>query len=241
MPEKEWLNKYNSVKKKLNCKIDLETYFSKNKIGRTEIDTLEIGDVHFPTGTVFACDPLIELEEGFPYIQTVPVGTYPVKICVVPSEKYGDRYACVKVEISSKKPSRYEMGMTGKENLDEELKDGDFFGFGVDAGMGCIADIQTQQEYKKYWKKRCEEENDIDSYDDLFCDILCESYKENPKYQCQYGDWANWTVPGTDNNILVFTSGWGDGVYPCYFGYDHNNEICGIYILFIDIEAEYSE
>lgn len=241
MPEKEWLNKFDSVKKKFDCKIDLEAYFSEKQIGVTPIDILEIGNIHFPTGTVFACDPMIELEDAFPYIQKVPVGTYPVKICVVPSEKYGDRYACVKVEISAKKPSRYEMGMTGKERLDEELKDGDFFGFGVDAGMGCIADIQTQREYKKYWQKRCEKEPDIDSYDDLFCELLEESYKENPKYQCQYGDWANWTVPGTDCNILIFSSGWGDGLYPCYFGYDENHKICGIYILFIDIETEYAE
>lgn len=241
MPDKEWLNKYENVKKKLNCNIDLEAYFSEKQIGEMSVDTLEIGKVYFPTGTVFACDPLFELEDGLPYIQKVPTGTYPVKICVVPSETYGDRYACVKVAISDQKPVGYELGMTGKEDLDEELEDGEFFGFGVDAGMGSIADIQAQEEYKKYWQKRCEEEEDIDPYNDLFCDILEESYKENPKYQREGGDWANWTVPGTDCNIPIFASGWGDGVYPCYFGYDENNAICGIYILFIDIAEEYSE
>ena len=57
-----------------------------------------------------------------------------VKICVVPSKRYGDRYACVKVEVIGEKPVRYELAMTGKEELDEELKEGDYFGFGVDAG-----------------------------------------------------------------------------------------------------------
>ena len=33
------------------------------------------------------------------------------------------------------------LGMVGNENLDAALGDDDYFGFGVDAGMGCIADI----------------------------------------------------------------------------------------------------
>lgn len=241
MPEKEWFEKYEAIKKKLECSIDLEAYFSEKQIGKTPIDTLEIGTVSFPTGSVFACDPFIELEDSLPYLQKIPIGTYPIKICVVPSETYGDRYACVKVAISDQKPVRYELGMTGKEDLSEELEDGEFFGFGVDAGMGCIADIQTQAEYIKYWEKRCAEEKDIDSYNNLFCDILKESYMKYPKYQREFGDWANWTVPGTDHSIPIFASGWGDGVYPCYFGYDAENTVCGLYILFLDIARDYAE
>ena len=174
-------------------------------------------------------------------IQTIPAGTYPVKICVVPSEKYGDRYACVKVEVSREKPVRYELGMTGKEDLDEELGEDDYFGFGVDAGMGCVADIQTQAAFKAYWAKRLEEDPDIDPYNNLFCDLLEENAKAHPKYQGDCGDWLNWTVPGTDCNLPIFASGWGDGYYPVYFGYDAKGKICAVYVRFIDIEASYRE
>lgn len=241
MPTKEWFKKYESVKENLMCKIDLESYFTEKKIGKMEVDTLEIGTVNFPTGTIFACDPLIELEEALPYIQTVPAGTYPVKICVVPSQKYGDRYACVRVAISDRKPVRYELGVVGNEDFDEELDEEDYFGFGVDAGMGCIADIKTQEAFKKYWEQRLNEDEDIDPYNDLFCDLLEENGIENPKYQRDGGDWINWTVPETDCNLPIFASGWGDGAYPCYFGYDEDGNICGVYILFIDIEKEYDE
>ncbi len=138
-----------------------------------------------------------------------------------PIEKYGDRYACVKVEVSREKPVRYELGMTGKEDLDEELGEDDYFGFGVDAGMGCVADI--------------------DPYNDLFCDLLEENAKAHPNYQGDYGDWLNWTVPGTDCNLPIFSSGGGDGYYPVYFGYDAKGEICAVYVRFIDIEASYKE
>ena len=241
MPTKEWLEKYESIKASLASKIDLDSYFTEKSIGKMGVNTLEIGHVHFSTGTIFACDPLVELEDAPPYIQTVPEGVYPVTICVVPSEEYGDRYACVKVAISDRKPVWYELGMTGNEDLSEELEEGEFFGFGVDAGMGCIADVQTQKAFQAYWRQRLKEDEDIDPYNDLFCDLLEESYKENPMYQREGGDWVNWTVPGSDCNLLIFASGWGDGVYPCYFGYDQNGSVCGLYILFINIEEGYED
>ena len=189
MPAVEWLNKYETVKDKLTCKTDLDAYFSKKVVGNMKVDVLDIGTVHFPTGKVFACDPLVSLEDAQTFLQTVPAGTYPVHICVVPSEKYGDRYASVKVSISDEKPVRYELAMTGFEDLEEELDDDAYFGFGVDAGMGCIADIKTQEAFKTYWTKRKEEDPDIDPYNDLFDDLLEENAEANPKYQSEHGDW----------------------------------------------------
>ena len=55
-------------------------------------------------------------------------------------------------------------------------------------------------------------------------------------------EWLNnWTIPGTDCNLPVFSSGWGDGYYPVYFGYGAKGEICAVYVRFIDIEACYKE
>lgn len=239
MPEKEWMTKYESIKEKLACKADLDLHFTEKMIGNMNVEILDIGTVNFPTGKIFACDPLIELEDALPFFQTVPAGTYPVKICVVPSEEYSDRYACVKVVISGEKPVRYELGMIGNEDLNEELEKDDYFGFGVDAGMGCIADIQTQTAFKEYWAKKSEKEPDIDPYNDLFCDLLVENAKAHPEYQESYGNWLNWTVPDTEYNLPIFSSGWGDGYYPVYFGYDANDKVCAVYVRFIDIEACY--
>lgn len=241
MPTKEWLEKYESKKDALRCKIALDDYFTEKKIGKASVDTLEIGTVHFPTGTILACDPLVELEDALPFLQTVPAGTYPVSICVWCSEDYGDRYACVKVAVTHQKPVRYEMGVLGNEDLDEELEEDDYFGFIVDAGMGCILDVKTQEAFRNYWAQREDEEEDIDPYNDLFYDLLEENSRANPKYQREGGDWLNWTVPGTDCNIPIFASGWGDGVYPTYFGYDAEGKVCGVYILFFDVARDAEE
>lgn len=236
-----WQEMYEENKEKFRCKVDLESYFTQNKIGEMAVDTLEIGDVSLPTGEILACDPLVELGEAKAYIQKTPVGKYPVRIAVVPSEDYGDRYACVKVEFSKNNPVVYELAVTGEEEKMDDAGEDEYYGFGVDAGMGCVADKKSQDEYIKYWNKLEEDGKADNPYDDIFEELLAESAKQFPKYQRTGGDWANWTIPDTELNIPIFASGWGDGYYPCYFGYDEKGELCGFYILFIDIEKEYSD
>ena len=43
----EWMNKYEAVKEKLTCKIDLDGYFTEKVIGTMAVDVLDIGTVHF--------------------------------------------------------------------------------------------------------------------------------------------------------------------------------------------------
>ena len=126
-------------------------------------------------------------------------------------------------------------------------------GDGLAALQNCKLDLLTlnrtglddagllQAAFKSYWAKRLEEDPDIDPYNDLFCDLLEKNAKAHPKYQGDYGDWLNWTVPDTDCDLPIFASGWGDGYYPVYFGYDAKGEICAVYVRFIDIEASYKE
>ena len=236
-----WQSMYEENKEKFRCKVDLESYFTQEKIGEMAVDILDIGEVNLPTGEILACDPLVELEEAKAYIQKTPVGKYPVRIAVVPSEDYGDRYACVKVEFSKNTPVVYELAVTGEEEKMDEAAEDEYYGFGVDAGMGCVADKKSQDKYIKYWNK-LEEDGEADNpYDDIFEELLSKSAQQFPKYQRTGGNWANWTIPGTELNIPIFASGWGDGYYPCYFGYDKEEELCGFYILFIDIEKEYSD
>lgn len=233
-----WLNHWERIKYRFDCKINLESYFQKQRLGKADLAVLDLGMVRFATGKVIACDPFVELGEAMPYMQTIPAGVYPVKITVSDSEYGGIRYVCAKVLVSDKRPIRYELAMKGKEKLDQEFEEGDFFGFGVDAGMACIADAATQEAFNHFWKERWDKDHSINPFDDVFSDLLEENAKKHPKYQSDMGDWLNWRVPGTDCDLPIFSSGWGDGYYPVYFGYDTEGEVTGVYVHFIDIEAE---
>lgn len=238
-----WLKQWEQIKRRFDCNIDLEAYFKKKKIGEADLDVLDLGMVHFATGRIVACDPFIELDESKPYIQTVPAGIYPVKIAVSDVDYGGIRYACAKVEVSDEHPVRYELAMTGTEDLDQVFEEDEegFFGFAVDCGMACITDQATQKAFNSYWKERWDSDHSLDPFNDLFSDLLVENYQEHPKYQSELGDWLNWSVPETDCDLPIFSSGWGDGYYPVYFGYDEAGKVAGVYIHFIDVEAEFNE
>ncbi|MEG0984653.1 DUF4241 domain-containing protein, partial [Algoriella sp.] len=47
--------------------------------------------------------------------------------------------------------------------------------------------------------------------------------------------------PGTESKAPIFQAGFGEGIYPAYFGYNDKNEIIAFYIQFIDAELEDSE
>ncbi len=124
-----WSNHWEQIKHQLDCKIDLESYFQRQKLGEADLDVLDLGMVRFATGKVIVCDPFIELGEAVPYIQTIPAGDHPVKIAVSDFEYGGIRYACAKIEVSHEKPVRYELAVKGTEELDQEFEEEDFFGF----------------------------------------------------------------------------------------------------------------
>lgn len=232
-----WLQKWEEVKDVLICPTDLETYFTLNEILGQKMETMEIGNVSLPSGKIVVRDPLVYLSSNEkPYFIQAPKGNFPVTIAVVKSEDWGDRYAVVKVEFTKEKPVVYREALIGIEDLEDVTED-DFFGFSVDAGLGCITDAEVLPSVDQFVSA-----TDVDNvYDDYFAEIFAQSYKDHPNNQRDAGDWINWTVPNTEYQIPMFASGFGDGSYPVYFAYDANGEICGLYIQFIDVELALSE
>ncbi|EJL68003.1 DUF4241 domain-containing protein [Chryseobacterium populi] len=232
-----WLQKWNEVKDILVCPTDLEAYFTSDEILSQKMEVMDIGNVSLPSGKVIVRDPLVYLNAGEkPYFIEVPKGDFPVKVAVVKSEEWGDRYAVVKVSFTNEKPVVYREALIGNEEL-EEVGEGEYFGFSVDAGLACITDAEVIP----YFDKFLTEINVENIYDDYFAGLFAQSYKMNPENQRDLGDWISWTIPGTIYQIPMFASGFGDGAYPVYFAYDTNNEICGLYIQFIDIELALSD
>lgn len=231
------MQKYAEVKHILTCPTDLESYFTLEEIAGEKMEVMEIGNVSLPSGKVVVRDPLVFLNsKQKPYFIETPKGNFPVTIAVVKSEDWGDRYAAVKVKFTNEKPVIYQEALIGNENLDG-VKEDDFFGFHVDAGLGCIADAEALPEFDKF----IADLNVDNIYDDYFAELFAQSYKENPNNQRDAGDWINWTIPNTNYHIPMFASGFGDGSYPVYFAYDANGGICGLYIQFIDIELALSD
>lgn len=244
MTTNEWMEQYGKVKEKTLSPVDLNTYFELPEIAGKHLAVMNIGPCSLPSGKVLVRDPLVYLtsRKEQPYIFTAPAGTYPTEVAVVKTDDDGDcnRYAAVRLRFSDHRPVRFYEALVGTENL-SELEEGTYFGFNVDAGLGCICDAQVHQavcDWSEQWDK---EHPDGNQYDDYFAGLFAESYKAHPKFQRSGGDWINWKVPGTEYHIPMFQSGFGDGVYPVYWGFDSAGQICQLVIQFIDIDLAYGQ
>ena len=129
--------------------------------------------------------------------------------------------------------------MTGKEALDEERNEDDYFGFGVDAGMGGVADIQTQAVFKAYWAKRLEEDPDIDPLQRpvlRFAGGKLPGQPQVPSAQAATGSTGRCRTRTAKLPIFALRLG-GTVIIPSTSGYDAKGEVCAVYVRFIDIEA----
>ncbi len=241
-PTKEWLAVYESKKELLASPADLNAYFTSDEIADKSLDTMSLGEINVTTGKILVRDPLVTLgEDSEPYFTPVPTGRCPLTACVVKGS-YEDcaRYAAVKVDFSDRIPVQYVEALIGDEDI-ENFNGGEYYGFNVDAGLGTIVDTATAKAFAEFRTKWHTKHPEGNLYDDYFAAIFAENYKKNPLYQRLEGDWINWTIPGTDFNVPMFQSGFGDGAYPVYFGYDEDGNVCRLVIQFIDIEMAYSE
>ena len=122
-----------------------------------------------------------------------------------------------------------------------ELQEGEYFGFSIESGLATIVDAEAKESFVKFIDEFESKGNDVNLYDDYFNALFVENAKNNPKYQSEEGDWTNWTVPVTEFKAPIFQAGFGEGIYPAYFGYNAKGEIVAFYIQFIDAELEDSE
>lgn len=177
----------------------------------------EIGNIVLTSGKVVACDPFIDLEAD-PFTANLAPGCYPVVLSVAHIQKNNDRrVAYAMLRLSERTPIRWEMATRHGEDL-SSLKEGERFVYGVDTGTGCFVDADTVQIITDKWETETGEEE--------FADQLEEALEKN--YSPTW-DWAVLTVDNSTNaNIIAFKSGWGDGFYASYFGYDAEDNIVNL-------------
>ena len=96
---KEWLEKWEKVKNKLQPNSNLLDYFTLKEIAGKEIDVMDIGPCSIPTGEFLVADPLVYLVSKYEteYFQKIPTGEFRTEVCIVKaSDGDCDRYAAVR-------------------------------------------------------------------------------------------------------------------------------------------------
>lgn len=173
----------------------------------------ELGQLILPTGGIVACDPFA-FPETKPFPLNVPPGQYRVTLSVAHTPRHYQRVAYAMVSLSDRPALRWKMALLPGQNTNT-LEPDQFFGYGVDAGTGCFMDASIASVLaQRMW-----------NHDDWDKDLIMEMEKTRvPSW-----DWLNATIdPETGANLIAFSSGWGDGAYPCYWGYDAEGNVVNL-------------
>lgn len=223
---------------KQNLKYISQTELSVDTIVRQFVQTdtrhwCTVGMVDFPTGKVIVADPFYYLYEWgdveiiAPVLEIeIPQGSYRAEVSVMLHERFGLRMCTARLKIKDTAAVRYDLAQPTEETAAMKCSDGVLTGFPVDGGMMCFCDVQTAEEYRQFLS-----ENKIDdAYPQYFAEHLAQSAKNFPDYQYADGDFLEWANPDTSNRMVMIHSGFGDGFYQCYWGYDEIGEICELVV-----------
>ena len=194
---------------------------------------LTVGKIDCPTGRIVVADPLCYLPSNrfSPILDVeIPIGEYPVEVSICRSNELGLRMCTARLKIKKTEAVIYKLANPTEESATFTGKDGVLSGFPVDAGMISICDLEVAKEYKEFLDEWYKENPDKNYYDDYFASFFKESDEKLPQYQREGGDFIEWENPKTKNKLVMIASGFGDGFYQSYWGYDSDDEICELIV-----------
>jgi|SRR5208283_2932149 len=165
-----------------------------------------VGDLFLPTGRLVACDPFV-FPDAEPFSLSLPRGRFPL-VLIIAEIATDERVAFALVHFSRNTPARWEMLSVGSQDI-SNLKDGEIFGYPVDSGTGCFMDNSAGSLL-----------NDAMGKDPNYYETLT---KEMDKTYRHTRSWLDTKIG--DANLVAFSSGYGDGSYATYAGFDSDNEI----------------
>lgn len=177
------------------------------------IEAHSLDPVVLPTGQVVGCDPLVFADSQAPFTVTVQPGSYPLRAWVAVLYKdaaveWQRRVAALQLVVRDESAVRWEPALTDGQDP-AKLGEDEYFGYGVDAGTGTLADLVAVRALAGW---------DFEQIDDVFIPAQLP-VTPVPGAICAITDAA------TAANVVTVSSGWGDGVYPTFIGYTAGGEV----------------
>ncbi len=175
---------------------------------KVQFYTLNIGKLKVETGELVACDPVI-LHDSEPFIHQFPTGQYPVHLAIAKTRN-DQRVAFARVYFSSNPVSKWEFALLkGQENT--SIFSDSIYWYGVDAGLGLFLDKAAAKAFNDLYDK------DPGLFEKIFLDVMDKFDPHN--HSCLLFDFNG-------HNLAAFSTGYGDGFYATYVGYDKQGNIC---------------
>lgn len=187
------------------------TRFVQEGSGLVEVRTHALGQLKVPSGRIAASDPFVTDfdEPAAAFARAAPTGSFPVEVAVARFDNADARVACARVRFSTAEAVRWEVAAFDGQRA---LAADELPGYGVDAGTGCFFDAEAR--------------GDVDE---------ATGARWLAAMEAAGVDTWSWHVADLGGaNVVMFSSGWGDGFYTSYWGLDGDG---GVVELVTDFEV----
>ncbi len=206
---------------------NINKLFSKNFIENPLVETFEAGNFQITSGEVMVCDPLITADMP-PFSTLFPLGEYPV---LVHKERESNCIAYVELIINDAPVTSWLLATSEGQNV-EDLKDEEIFGFPVESGMGCLMDYETQKDLNSLEQHLFHRKGA--DFQGIYEEFFHEHFFQEDGAINQFA----FLKPNEEKegNIFAYETGYGEGFYASYIGFDQHNNPVKLVSEFIEIK-----
>lgn len=189
------------------------------EFGRMQIEKVLAGKLKLVTGKIIATDPILLYDDEC-YSEHVKPGTYEVYIYAGKTENRKKQTVAAELKFSDENPVKWEMALLKGETAKGFAHD-EFMGYEVENGLGCFMDESVMEILDVM------DEEELDNYEKT----IRAAVRNN---ECSCADLI--INKKNDGNVVIFASGWNNGTFPSYYGFDKNNKLARLVTDFMVIE-----
>ncbi len=180
---------------------------------RVTFEARELGRLFTSSGAIAASDPLVNPNPS-PWTESVPNGHHPVSVAIARFENDDERIAFARVSFTNATPATWKMAAIVGQ-VPASLGPDGYFGYGVDSGTGCFMD--------PFAGKLLAERMDVE--DEFYCTII-DGMEQTYKHT---RSWLEFRPSAKrDENVICFSSGFGDGSYASFFAFDAQSQLTAL-------------
>ena len=195
-----------SVPRLVQAGLKIETF-----AGGVVVEHVAAGEVSFPSGKLSVFDPQFGPKDR-PVQTPMPGGRVPVQLALVRYEDGDERVAGVWTRLSQAPVKRW---ATAKPSS-----------LYVESGVVCLADASKVEVLASDQKKRAELEQRVEK-------AIDQNYKDTRSWgRLPLSAKPRGAPPADDPGLFFCSSGFGDGVYGHYLGYDAKGAVTHVLIDF---------
>jgi Protein of unknown function (DUF4241) len=168
---------------------------------------VEIGKLRITSGKLITCDPLHIDEYGVPFtFSNFPKGEFPVQLAIAKLDKE-ETVAYARILFSNEPVARWEMALQEGQKPVPFGQD-DIQGYSTDTWSGIYIDTAAYQSMDK----------------NLLLGEGGVVYKEMDKKRRNHWRYAMYNIG--EHNLALFSTGYRDGYYASYIGFDTRGNVC---------------